>query len=94
MAADIGSYMTNMVILTLGEKNEDFIQLHEDKLIKHVSDVINQGLEDNECVGQPKGHRQVLIMPCRCVKGCPLLIPLPDKDQMAKHSSGQAWRIQ
>ena len=65
-AAENRSHMGDRVFLTR-EKNEDIIQVDEDKLIEYVTEhVVNQGLADSRRVGQPKGHHQVLLMPCRC----------------------------
>ena len=79
-AAEDRSDVSNMLLLVT-RKNQDIIQVDEDKLVQHIPEqVVDQSLEDS--VGQTKGHHQIFIMSCWCVEGRLPLISLPDADQM------------
>ena len=55
--AEDRSDVSNMLLLVT-RKNQDIIQVDEDKLVQHIPEqVVDQSLEDSWGVGQTKGHR-------------------------------------
>ncbi len=64
-------------------KDENIIEVHEDKPVNHVSQhAIDHALEDSRGVGKPERKDQVFIVSRGGIEGCLPLIALANADKM------------
>lgn len=70
------------VLLGITRENQDGFQVDEGTPVaKVLKDIICQGLEDHQGLGEAKDHDNIFEIPEGCVEGGLQLIPLLNPDQ-------------
>ena len=65
-------------------KNENVIQVDKEVFVKHVSDIIDKGLEHCRGIGKHVRHDPIFEVSKRGFKCCLPFIPFLDKHQMVR----------